>query len=204
MKHLPRVLNRFLLFIIGLICAALGVGLVLLATWAKAAEFWQRQAGLILERYSALTKQTRTIFNPDISWLTIAFAAATVMLILFLLWWIFRQGGGSTKNVDFEESTKAQGTTVASLKFIDALVNDVIEDDKWIASVKTQGWKVKRQNGLSIKIVTLKGAEPEYLKNKMDEVLARLDSALGREVPVCIHMTTGWRTSISSPGRVDK
>lgn len=203
MKHLPRALNRFLLFILGLIALAAGIGLILVAVWDKAAKFWQTYANWTMDKYTGLTEQTRTAFNPDISWLTIAFVALGIIAALFMLWWIFRQGGGSTRKVDFQESEKAEGTTIASLKFVDALVNDVVEDDKWIAGVKTQGWKVKKDNGLAIKVITLKGADPAHLKQKMNEVIARLDSTLGREVPVCIHLTTGWRTAVSSAQRVE-
>lgn len=203
MKHYPRVMNRLTLFLYGLVAILLGTGLILLATWKKAAQFWQRESSYVLDQYSQLTEQTRTTFNPNISWLTIAFVALAILISVFMLIWIFRQGGGSTKRVDFEDSQSGDGTTIASIKFVDALINDVIENDKWILSAKPQGWKVKRQHGLAIKVVTVKGADPLYLKNRMDEVIARLDSALGKEVPVCIHFTTGWKTTFAKPDRVD-
>lgn len=202
MKHLPRAMNRFFLFIFALFALGIGSGLVLVATWKKAADFWQHHSSNVLDYYTQLTEQTRTLFNDQISWLTIAFAALAVIIALVMLVWIFRQGGGSTKKVDFEQSNSAEGTTVASLKFVDALVNDALGDDRWVIQAKASGWKVKRQNGLSIKVITVKGADPYYLKQRMNEVIARLDSMLGHEVPICVYFTTGWKSTFTKPERV--
>lgn len=203
MKHTPRFFNRLMLFLYGIVGLAIGAGLITITVWETAATWWNTHAQIALDKYSQATNVTRTIFAPSISWLTIAWAALALLIIILMLAWIFHQGGGSTRRIKTEESVTTKGLTVASLKFAEAVVIDTIGDNRWIASIKASGWKVKGQNALALKVVTQKGACPKHLKEVLDQAIKRLDATLGKEVPVYIHLTTGWKTTFGSPGRVD-
>lgn len=205
MKHLPRVLNRFLLFLGSLILIAVGAGFIAAAvskpihhtivTGAKAFEDW----------YADTVNQTHVAINgvQDYSWLTIAWVAIAIMLALLALAWIFSQGGGKTKEFQLPASSSGEGDTVPMLSFVDSLLEDLLEEDRWVSSAKATAWEVKGKTGLAIDVNAYKGADPAHLKDVIDQAIARLDSVLGEKVPVRVHLTSNLRARLGSADRVN-
>lgn len=211
MRHLPRALNRSLLFLLGLLGIAAGLGM-LLVNYKESAR----------QQFAAVTKQIEAGYNDlydrslvaipglpiqNYSWLSIAWVAIIVILVLFLLAWCFAQGGGRVRELNLfgkhADTEDDHGEIVARLNFVDDLVQDALLDDQWIADVKTTAWSVKKQPGLSISVVAYKGADLKHLKEMIDQAIARVDSVLGNTVPVAVHLTTNWRSTFQSADRVD-
>lgn len=205
MKHLPRALNRVLLFIGGLLFLVAGIGLVLAASSSSFFSHFHSIHRSISTWYSGLVERSYVNIGgvQNFSWMTIAWVVLAIIVILLMLDWIARQGGGKTRQFSMPDSEGPEGRTVPTVSFVDALLEDAIEGDRWIASTKTTAWDVKGKPGLAIDVNTYKGADPAHLKEVMDRAIARLDSVMGTQIPVRVRFTTNLRARFSSAERVD-
>lgn len=211
MKHLPRALNRTLLFLCGLILIATGAGLLLLVWWKPAQEKFEQFTSQIERGYNQLYSQSLvdiTGENPqDFSWLTIAWVTIAILAIILCLVWIFSQGGGKVKTINLfahhPSENDQDGQISAQLGFVDDLLKDALEEDRWIAAVKTTAWEVKKRPGIYLSVIAYKGAELKHLKERVDQAISRMDEVLGNRIPLVVHVTTNWRTTFQSAQRVD-
>lgn len=205
MKHLPRAWNRILLFLGGLVFLALGVGLVLTAVWKQALDVFTQGADAAEKWYTELVERSYVALGgvQEFSWMTIAWVAIAILIALLALGWLFTQGGGKTKQIELPTSESEEGNIIPKLGFVDALLDDVFADEKWVASTKTSAWQVKGTTGIAIDVNAYKGADPAYLKEVLDADVARLDSVLGTKVPVRVYLTTNLRARLGSAERVD-
>lgn len=205
MRHLPRALNRIGLFLGGLILTAAGVGLVLVAAWPKAHQHFAAGMKTATDRYTDLVNKSYVNVGgiQEFSWMTIAWVALAIIVALLMLAWIFSQGGGKRKEFRVMDADGPEGRTVPQVSFVDDLLTDAIEDDKWVASTKTSAWDVKGEPGLAIDVNSYKGADLAHLETLMRRAIAQLDSVMGKTVPVRIHFTSNLRTRFGSADRVE-
>lgn len=218
MKHLPRALNRCLLFVIGLLFLATGIGLLLVAYWPPAREFFSTQSERLNRGYQEIWNQSLVALPGQkiqhFSWLDIAWITLAGILVLLLLRWIFSQGGGKVKEINlFKPGSIRQqtipkpsdqaGEIIAQLAFVDDLLQDAISEDRWIDKVKTTAWEVRKDPGISLSVVAFKGADLAHVKSVIDQAIIRLDSVLGNPIPIAVHITTNWRSAFKSAERVD-
>lgn len=205
MKHLPRALNRFLLFIGSLLLIAAGAGLIAAAVSAPILSMIRSAMTTAEKWYTGLVNQSYVAIGgvQDFSWMTLAWVAIAIILALLALGWIFSQGGGKTKELALPASSSANGDTIPTISFVNALLDDLIRDDRWVASAKASAWEVKGKTGLAIDVNTYKGADPRHLKGVIDQAIARLDSVMGEKVPVRVHLTTNLRARLGSADRVE-
>lgn len=190
MRHLPRALNRFLLFVIGLLLLVIGVSVALLPTFPQLRTYWGRYFGIARDWY----RQTGDRFhlNEAISWLQIAWIAVALIVIILMLVWIFKQGGGKTDRVMQLESESTAGHATAETSLVNEILQAELADDRLISSVSTSAWTVKHEPAIKLKIVTTKGADLGQIHDSVAEAVKRLDSILGKTVPVLVYITSGW------------
>lgn len=205
MKHLPRALNRFLLFVGALIFIAAGVALIAAAVYSPVLDAIKKGAGSFEKWYTDLVDHSYVAIGgvQNFSWMTVAWVAILIILALIALSWIASQGGGKTKEFDLPTSSSDDGDIIPKLGFIDALLDDIFADEKWVASTKSSAWEVKGTTGVAIDVNTYKGADPAHLKEVLDSAIARLDSVLGTKIPVRVHLTTNLRARLGSADRVE-
>lgn len=205
MRHLPRALNRFLLFLGGLLLTVAGVGLALVAAWPKAHDYFASAMKTATGWYSGLVDKSYVNVGgiQDFSWMTVAWVALAIIVALLMLAWIFSQGGGKRKEFRVADSDGPDGRTVPQVSFVDDLLADAIENDRWVASTKTSAWGVKGQPGLAIDVNSYKGADVAHLEELMRKAVAQLDSVMGKTVPVRVHFTSNLRTRFGSADRVE-
>lgn len=205
MKHLPRALNRFLLFIGGLALALVGIVLVVVSVWPQGYKHYAQALGSARKWYTGVVDKSLVNIGgvQPYSWMTIAWVAIAIVVALLMLVWIFSQGGGRRKEFRMSDSDSPEGRTVPQVSFVDDLLLDAIEDDRWVASTKTSAWGVKGQPGLAIDVNSYKGADLEHLEKLMHKAIAQLDSVMGKVVPVRVHFTSNLRTRFGSAERVD-
>ncbi|MBD3689257.1 hypothetical protein H8R18_06895 [Nanchangia anserum] len=204
MKHLPRALNRTLLFIGSLLLIAAGAALIAAAISAPILRAIRGGMDRFESWYTGIVDRSYVAIGgvQNFSWMTIAWVAIAIILALIALRWIFSQGGGKTKEFQLPASHTDSGDTVPTISFVNALLAGLLEDDRWVSSAKATAWEVKGKTGLAIDVNAYKGADPAHLKDVIDQAIARLDSVLGEKVPVRVHLTTNLRARIGSADRV--
>ena len=201
MRHLPRALNRFLLFLLAALLLVGGIGALLISLWPTATDAYKKNAPTVLQSYSDLAERT-TVGNTDMSWLAIALIALAVIGVIIALCVIFSQGGGRTHTASLVPSQTSSGTTTASIDLVQQVIEHEVGDDRWITNVSTYGYEVKNEPGILIKVGAYKGASPAHIRQIMDRAIARVDSLLGTTPPICVHIQNDWRSLIGSSDRL--
>ena len=199
MRHLPRALNRILLFLLGLILLAIGVAVASLPFLPQLREIWTEYGNIGWEWY--MTNANRFRINDQVSWFGVAWLAIAAVIIILMLVWIFKQGGGRTDEVASLESESSAGRVTAEVSFVNEVLQQSLSDNRLIASISTTAWQVKRQPGIKIKVITAKGADAGEIHDAVTAAIARMDSVFGQAVPVLVHITTGWIQK--TPARTD-
>ena len=199
MRHLPRVLNRFLLFLLGLILIAIGTAVALLPILPNFRKMWTKYAGIAWDWYQVNADQYR--INEQVSWLQVAWLAIAALIIIFMLVWIFKQGGGRTDEVASLQSESTSGHVTAEVNFVNEVLQTTLDDDRFISSISTSAWRVKREPGIRVKVIAAKGADVGEVHDSVSAAVKRMDSVFGKTVPVLVHVTSGWMQK--TPARTD-
>ncbi len=207
MKKLPRVLNRILLFVFGLLFLATGTLLVGASTYVPLRERALKYRSHLDGEYTSLAGQaTFKISGQQFSWVQVGVIMVAIILVLLLIIWIFSQGGGRIRSLALNESGKdseKEGEVTAELGLLRDIIEDKVSDSRWISSLKVASWDVKKRPGLLISAAVYKGANPREVKTEIDGAIAKLDQVLGIKIPVLVQITTNWRSSLGSADRVD-
>jgi hypothetical protein len=200
MTSTNRFLNRLLVFAIGLV--------LLLAGGAVAAGALipdvQKPVADGAKDAQGPTSDALSGGQPWILWVT---AAAALVLMLLLPWFIFRQGHGRTSTLVTVESGKGAGSPTGGALTIDAKVAEqVLEEalsrEAAVVSVDVTAFEVKKQTVLRVTAQTTRGASPLDVRRKVDRAVSQWDALLGTEVPVVVQIVGGIRSQTTATRRV--
>lgn len=200
MTSTNRFLNRLLVFVVGLVLLVAG-GAV--AAGALIPDI-QKPVADGAENAQGPTSDALSGGTPWILWVV---AAAALVLIVLLLWFVFRQGHGRTSTFLNLESGKGAGSPNGGSLTIDAKVAEqVLEEalarEPAVVSVDVTAFDVKKQNVLRITVQTRRGTSPVDVRHAVDRAVSQWDALLGTETPVVVQIVTGIRSRASGAARV--
>lgn len=210
MNSTNRFLNRLFVFLIGFVVLAVGAAVSIGAVFPEV----RTTVGDRAE--SAVGPTTDAIdTQPWILWAT---AAVTVILILALLRFVFRQGRGHTgtllrvderpsgKTVDERPSGRKKDSTTGSVtldvKVAAHVLEHAVSRNPDVVSVDVVGFRIKKQNTLRLTAHARRGASPVELRRSIDSVIAEWDDVLGASTPIVIQIVSGLRTRLANTNRV--
>ncbi len=189
MNATNRVLNRALLFIVGIMLAAVGAAAMLTAVrppWAQAAVAaiaeWVDKAG------SALASWGLDLSGATVT-LTAAWIALGVILVLLILLIVFiaTRGGGKTTTVlqvDAEDGTARVDRNVA-----DAVLAGTLRRRPDVLSAHTSSYRVKGKPAIKLTVATRQNTPLPRILQATEDAVADWDALAGSEIPVVLHLT---------------
>jgi hypothetical protein len=198
----PRILNRIMLGLGGLILLGIGTGLVLLSTDPAAARWWQGTAPSLIAESSRMLHET-AMPGQSQSWfwplLALAMATAVVLLVL----WISAQGRGRVDTLVTEyDDDGAPGRITVSGAVPEQALRTALLQDPDVASVAVSTWALGTGNGLRVRITPRQGAAPHLVAADATHLVDALDSALGKSSTVLISLEAGRRYRLGREDRV--
>ncbi|MHA7145694.1 hypothetical protein ACX80U_13365 [Arthrobacter sp. TmT3-37] len=211
MNTTPRVLNRLVLAVVGLLALAAGAfGLALLAVPAVAS-WWRVTAPRIGEGIDGVRGRT-TLEGQEDTWLWAALAAVLLALVVLLALWIAAQGrgrtgvfaavggpGGSPPRPD--DGGTAGSVTITAAAAEQALKTALLErPDLAGASVST--WELRGVPGLRVRVFPRKGVPPYTVAVEVSRLVEALDAVTGYRTPVLISISSGARVRFTRAERV--
>ncbi|WP_411731922.1 hypothetical protein [Paeniglutamicibacter sp.] len=203
MNRTPRLLNRIMLTVLGLLLLVGGLHLALAAFSPGYGRGWRVLAtdvGLWFERVLAAT----TLPGQKDSWLWILIAALLICVILLMLWWIAVQGrgrGGDYVSRYFADEPMpgrveiSQGAVEQALRHFLGRRGDVI-------SIHVSVWELEPEAGLRIKVQPRKGTAPGALGRDVARAARLTQTALGVTGPVVVYLAVGTRSRFARSERV--
>ncbi len=202
MNETPRVLNRVLLTLIGLLLIGVGATTVALAAVPALAGSWHaltRRAGAGIENVLAAT----TLPGQRDSWLWIVLALVMLVLIVLMIAWVAQQGKGraSTLAADYNDDGGPGTVELATAVAEQALKTALLEREEILhATVAT--YEFRGTPGLRIRVLPRKGVPPYLVAEQVSDLVEALDLVIGRETPVVISIGTSARARLGRTERV--
>jgi len=202
MNSTPALLNRILLTVLGLFLLAAGILLVLLATLPPAASWWHAWAAGAWGGVNQLFDSTRFPGRPE-SWLWIVVALALLALMGLMVAWIAQQGKGRANLLAAEYDP---GGTPGDVRIgggvAEQALRQALEGRPDLAGATVTTYDVKGSPALKVRLLPRQGVAPHLLAAEVSGLLDALESVVGKEIPVLIHIGAGARTRFGRAERV--
>jgi hypothetical protein len=200
MNNTNRFLNRTFSFIVGLILAAVGVGVILVVTIPQVRDAYKNTAPTVLDNVTSWFVAA-PIPGLQHSWWFIALIAALVLLIILLMVFVFRQGHGHTGTL-FTNTPTGQGHITVDSKVAEQLMQSALNEHTELVSSRVSIYEVNGTPVLKISTTARRGVSPKQIVEDVEDTLASLNVLLGRDVPAAVQIGGGFRAATSKPARL--
>ena len=183
MTRSNRVLNRGILLVLGLLAlaAAAATALPLLPMTLLGV----RMPHLELAAPGQLALQLTVV--------------CCVVVIALAVAWIVTRGRGRT--VSAVGGDRADGVSV-DVHVVEQLLRDALDGDPDLLHTSVTGFRIRGRSVLRVRLSMRRGAELRRLLDALGRAVAGLDVALGVELPILVHVTSGLRASLAHGQRV--
>ena len=203
MNQTPRLLNRIVLSVLGVLLLAAGLNLVLVAAHPGYARGWQRAASGAGAWFDSVLAST-TLPGQQDSWLWILVSALLICMILLMLWWITVQGrgrGGDYLSM-FHAEGPMPGRTEISQSTVEQALRHYLGRRGDVLSLNVSVWDLGPEPGLRIKVQPRKGTAPGALGRDVARAAVLAQEALGVGGPVVVFLVAGARSHFARTERV--
>jgi len=207
MNNTNRALNRFGVFVFGLVLVAVGTAAALAVAVPDWFDGW-KAASSAVEEQSPRVIRTTTVEVLGQSWLLALIPAICILLIVLLIAFIVRQGNGRTAILLTESVTApaddpgAGGSVTVDAKVAERVIQHALDEYPALVSSTVSTYRVGRVPALKITANVRRGVSPRVVRAFIDETVVAWDAVLGREVPVLIQLNAGLATRIAKTTRV--
>lgn len=205
MNGTPRALNRILLAVIGLVFLAAGALAVALATVPAVAQWWQGWAKPATENFADLAHAASLPGNSG-SWLWIGLAAAMVLLVIAMVWWVASQGKGRASTLASvygdADDDGAAGLVSISAAVAEQALKAALADRTDLAAVWVSTYEMAGKPALKVRLLPRQGVAPHLVAMDVSALVEGLDAALGLATPVLISIGAGARSRFTRAERV--
>lgn len=202
MNSTPSLLNRILLAVLGLILLGTGLLLVLLATVVPVRSWWHAWSAAGWGGVNQMFQSTRFPGQPE-SWLWIVVALVLLALMGLMVAWIAQQGKGRSNLMAAEYDP---GDTPGDVRIgggvAEQALKQALEGRPDLAGATVTTYDVKGSPALKVRLLPRQGVAPHLLAAEAAGLLNALESVVGKEIPVLIHIGAGARTRFSRAERV--
>jgi len=201
MNDTNRGLNRFVVFLVGLVLLLAGAAVAVGALWPDVQQ-------TVSDGASDATGQVTDALSGGQVWILWVTAAVCAVLIVLLVAFIVRQGGGRTSTlIDLSESDDSHSPTgghvVVDAKVAANVLEEALSNTPGVLAADVVAFRVKGENVLRVTVDARRGASPVDLRRAVDEAVTRWDELLGTVTPVVVQINGGLRTQMSSATRLD-
>jgi len=202
MNNTPRVLNRVLIGILGIMLLGIGVLLVLLATVPAVGFWWHEWAGGVLNFWLNLFERTQFPRRQE-SWLWLVICFALVVVLGLMVAWVAQQGKGRTSLIVAEEDPGGvPGNVGISGGVAEQALRAALADRPDLAGVTVAAYEIRGVPALKIRVEPRQGVAPHKLAADVSSLVEALDAVIGKRTPVLIHIGSGARSRFGRAERV--
>lgn len=204
MNRSPRLLNRVLLGLLGLVLVVLAAHLLLVMLLPSYAAVVTPALESFDQRLSTLLESTRTP-GRNASWLWLVVAVVAVIFVVLCAVWALVQGRGRVTMFSREAVREGEGRGVVEIVagVPEGLLKEALAGRGDILSVSVTAWDQRGEAaGLRVRIQPRPGTEPLRLVEDVDRLVQQLDTRMGESGPVVVDLVTGARSRFAQNERV--
>lgn len=200
MTSTNRFANRLLLVLVGIVLLCTGGFSLAEVLLPSVTPSWDENMSNIRAYGESLIQQP-AVPGTSVGWVLIGALVATIILIVLLLAFIFRQGGGHTDHL-LVRHTGASGTTIVESRVASDLLHEALAQVTGILTEHVTTYSVRGTTVLKIAVTCRRGASPLQIRRSIDDLLGAFDELLGYEMPAFVQIGGGVRARLSSRTRV--
>ena len=204
MNRTPRLLNRILLALLGVLLMVSGAHVLLVVAVPAYARWSSGGISALDAAVRAAIAGTRT-GGREASWLWLGVAAVLVLLFVLVVLWAVVQGRGRTTSLSRQvvRDGEARGVVDIAATVPEVLLKDALAGRADVLRVGVSAWEQRGGvSGLRVRIEPRPGADPLRLAQDVEELVLALDDRLGVRGPVVLDLVTGARARFARTERV--
>lgn len=202
MNSTPTLLNRILIAVLGLMLLAVGALLMLLAAVPAVASWWHAWSAGAWSRVNEAFNATRFPGRTE-SWLWILVALALLVLIGLMVAWVAQQGKGRANLLAMEyDPGDVPGDVRIGGGVAEQALKHALANRPDLAGATVATYDVKGTPALKVRLLPRQGVAPHLLADEVTTLVAALETVVGKNIPVLIHIGAGARTRFSRAERV--
>lgn len=200
MNSTNRGLNRLLITATGLLLLAIGTAAAIGAWLPGAKDTWTPISEGVNTNVTGWLQQT-PFPGADFSWLLIAVVAVLAIAIILLLVFALRQGQGRTGTI-VSDRTPDTGRTIVDVSVARDALSDALGTRDEFLTTSVSAYDVKRTPVLKVSATCRRGVSPRDATAIVEQNLEALDALLGRQVPVLLQLSGGFRSRVQQSTRL--
>jgi uncharacterized membrane protein len=202
MNSTPRILNRILIGILGLILIFLGTLLVLLATVPAVGTWWRTWSAGAWSNWQDLFERTSVPGQRE-SWLWIVLAVLLLAVMGAMVAWAAQQGKGRASLLVAEEDPgEVPGIVRIGGGVAEQALRAALADRPDLAGATVATYELRGEPALKIRVQPRQGVAPHTLAAEVSALVEALDVVVGKRTPVLIHISSGARSRFGRAERV--
>jgi len=199
-KH--AALNRFFLFLIGFVLAAIGAAIAYLGFAPAAAKTWRSAAGDSVDTLAGAAQAT-AIPGTQTHWVAAAAVLLGVILAALFISWMIAQRQRVRRTAARADGANALGEFVIDNRAFEQIVEARLADEPGIISSAVRSVPTGRTGtGVRVRITTRRGASPARIAHETNTAVEEAQTILGKKIPVLITVRAGARAAIGHVQRV--
>jgi hypothetical protein len=200
MNSTNRGLNRLLITATGLLLLVIGAAAAIGAWLPGAKDTWTPISEGVNTNVTGWLQQT-PFPGADFSWLLIAVLAILAIAIILLLVFALRQGQGRTGTI-VSDRTPDTGRTIVDVSVARDALSDALDARDEFLATSVSAYDVKRTPVLKVSATCRRGVSPRDATEIVEQNLEALDALLGRQVPVLLQLSGGFRARVQQSTRL--
>ncbi|MBE0008308.1 MULTISPECIES: hypothetical protein [unclassified Arthrobacter] len=205
MNQTPRMLNRVMLGLLGVLLMAVG-GLAALQVVPAAARWWHAVAADLGRSIDGLLERT-TLSGQQDSWLWIVVALLMLLIVILMAVWIAAQGRGRSGTLaqdytDGEDGEEAAGRIIINGSVAEQALKSALLERSDLVNATVTTFEFGGEPALKVKVFPRPGVSPHEVATEVTELVEALDLMVGRQTPVLISISAGARARFTRVERV--
>jgi hypothetical protein len=184
MTRSNRMLNRVILFVLGLVA-------IVAAVVAGAGVLPAVRSAVGLDLPATVELGTAALW---------AIAGVSAIVLVLCVLWIGSRGRGGTA-IAVRESAGADQVTV-NVGLVRDVIAGALEGERDVLGTHVDLYRVRRTRAARIRVAVRRGGDAVAVVAAVEGALGTLDRVLGRELPAVVHLTGGTRSALARSTRV--
>jgi hypothetical protein len=201
MNATNRVINRLILFVVGICLLFLGAAVVAIIIWPAAAKFWTGAATAVkswTETGIALTALGAT----TVSWIGIAALLLIVVLLILLILVLTHIGGGRSRTVLRDSGRQSPlGHVIVQESFVSDALKHSLNNREEILFSSVNAKSIRSQPTLHLSVTPRQNTSPLKLLEDLNMLVTNLETLTGESLPTYISFHSGLRAKLASNQR---
>lgn len=199
MNATNRVVNRLLVFLVGIVLVAAGGAVVTALAWPAAGDVWSSGSSAAVEWMRDADQQSRISDATTVSWFALGVLVVLLLIVVVAVLVIARLGGGRSSAVIRAEAAEGpQGPVTVRQGFASDAITHSLADHDEILSSRVSARRVRGTDVLHVSVTPRQNASPVDVAETVTRLVDNLATLTGQRTPTYVSIHSGVRARLAA------